>query len=390
MRPEDLRPEATDYLRAEVARGRASCASIVTGTVEYLDDRAEPADLFDLAWELVPAEFAAHLEAQATWPERTDSDRLTAAFRALDESRIVAREDFACCQNCGVTAIRDEVLAGSRARGYVFYHEQDAERAVLGGGLWLAFGPSAQIGEEIVAALRAEGLHVEWDGSPQQRIDVRLRWARRRHGRLAAFPADEAAEKTVPIRFEPAVEHPPMSAAALARLELPWLPTGTTVRVGDGAGAVTIRREGHRLISDDGRVAGRFEGIRLLGGADIGDGGDADGVPTETGLLEVTFSNVPTGAQQHANRPMELPEILDVLRRIPTHTDSWLSAEHDAGCVQIMRKDGRLWLETPNADDSTSTGKFAELDEAERVLTILATEHRNAIPGLEGVTTTPW
>ena len=95
MQPDDLRRSATEYVRGEEARGFLTCGMIVSGVAEYLDGAAEPADLYGLAWEIVPREFAAHFEAQAGWPARTDSDRLTDAFRALDLAGIVAREDFA-------------------------------------------------------------------------------------------------------------------------------------------------------------------------------------------------------------------------------------------------------------------------------------------------------
>jgi hypothetical protein len=88
---------------------------------------------------------------------------------------------------------------------------------------------------------------------------------------------------------------------------------------------------------------------------------------------------------------MGLAETLDVLRRLPTGRRSWLCAVTPAGGVVQMRwEQGRLWLETPNPSDATSTGKFAGLDEAELMLTVLATEDRVAIGELEGVTTQPW
>jgi hypothetical protein len=388
MHPDELRQAAAEYIRIAVARGRETCVGIVSGTVEYLHGYGEPTNLTALAWELVPAEFAAHLEAQSTWPERTDSDRLTDAFRVLDAAGIVAREDFTCCQNCGTNEIGGEVVGTAPARGYVFYHAQDAERAVTGGGVWLAYGlfeqpPTAEIGEEIAAALRAEGFQVNWDGSPAQRIHVPLRWARRRHGRMAAYPTSDPSEPAVTVRFTPERHRvdPAMSAAALAQLELPWLPEDASARVGD----VVLHRTRHRLVCGDGRAAGRFDGLRLLRGDDT-----SGEVPDEPGLVEVTYCNLPTGVQQYESRPMELPEILDVLRRLPTRTDSWLCAVHDVGCVQMRWENGRLWLETPNPTDQSSTGRYATLDEAERVLTILASEHRNAVAELDGVTTTPW
>ncbi|GIF21126.1 hypothetical protein Ate02nite_38560 [Paractinoplanes tereljensis] len=375
---------------------------IVSGVAEYLHGQGDVADLYSLAWEIVPRELAAHLDAQAGWPARTDSDRLTDAFRALDLAGIVAREDFACCQSCGNSEIGDEAGTGEPARGYVFYHGQDAERAAQGGTLWLAYGSfdkkigEAQIGDEVVAALRGEGLEVDWTGDPLERVHVRLRWAKRRHGRMAAFPVSAELGRTAEVRFAPDrnMVFPPMSLGALAALELPWLPDDTSVRVDDGERTVTIRRERHRLISDDGREAGRFEGLRLLDSEDEGaedEGAEDEGaVPSETGLIEVTYQCMPTGPQQVAGQPMSLPEILAVVRRLPTRTNSWLAAVHDAGIVQMRWEDGRLWLESPLVTESASVGKYASLDDAERVLTILATENRNAIRELDGVTTKAW
>jgi hypothetical protein len=138
------------------------------------------------------------------------------------------------------------------------------------------------------------------------------------------------------------------------------------------------------LISDDGREAGRFAGLRLLDAEEDGE------IPAETGLIEVTYQCMPTGPQQVAGRPMSLPEILAVVRRLPTRTDSWLAATHEAGIVQMRWENGKLWLESPFVAEFASVGKYASLDEAERVLTILATENRNAIRDLDGVATKPW
>ncbi|GLW27252.1 DUF6891 domain-containing protein [Actinoplanes regularis] len=85
--------EARRHIVNHVARGRRDCPTIVEDTVEYLHGEAEPAQIRALAWELVGPAFEAHLAAQAGWPERTDNDRLTDAFQALDRAGIVAREE---------------------------------------------------------------------------------------------------------------------------------------------------------------------------------------------------------------------------------------------------------------------------------------------------------
>jgi hypothetical protein len=411
---------ASAYLRTAVALGRSDWATVVRDCTEYVDGEITEAE----ARELAAPHFAAHLEAQSGWPGRTDGDRLTDAFRTLDRHGIIAREDFACCQNCGVGEIGAEARDGDPARGYVFYHEQDATSAAEGGNLWLAYGligqpPSVEIGREVVSALRAEGLHVDWDESPGQRISVRMRWGRRRYGRMAAWPSgpgrSEIDVEVVQGEFRLPARLPD---TVLQDVELPWLPTGVTVRLSAGGHSVVLHREFDRLVAADGRSAGRFHGLSLLavtGGAALSSpspgpaasssqglpatssgpgllaGAGITAPPVEADLLDVTFQAMPSGPQQPAGRPMTSAEAIEVLRRLPTRTDSWLSAlGRSDGCVQMRWESGRLWLETPDPDAGASAGKHATLAEAERMLTVLATEDRVAIGELPEVITLAW
>jgi len=78
---------------------------------------------------------------------------------------------------------------GADIIGYCFYHGQDLERAVAGGGLYLAFGPvnasdeqtkGPEVGRIIVEELRRAGFDVAWDGTFDQRIFVpRFDWKQR-------------------------------------------------------------------------------------------------------------------------------------------------------------------------------------------------------------------
>lgn len=134
----------------------------------------------DEAEALVTRLWEARLAEQASWPQTTEADRLLAAMETLDATGIVARADFTCCNNCGHAEIGAE--AGDGARGYVFFHQQDTERAAEGGGLYLSYGAFANgdpaaIGREVVAALTAANLPAEWDGTAAQRILVTpLNW----------------------------------------------------------------------------------------------------------------------------------------------------------------------------------------------------------------------
>jgi len=98
---------------------------------------------------------------------------------------IVARQNFTCCQNCGHSEIGDEMSESSR--GYTFFHMQDTDGAIEGGGLYLAFGSTdadgtaeIAIGKEIASAVRAAGLKVEWDETNRARIFVTVDWKKRR------------------------------------------------------------------------------------------------------------------------------------------------------------------------------------------------------------------
>jgi len=132
-----------------------------------------------------------HLESQKNWPAKTDCDRLDQAFETLESRGIVCRQNYSCCGNCGRVEIGQEITdmraTGREVRGYCFYHQQDTESAVRGGGTCLGYGSvvrgekaSIDIGNEIVKALQDAGLKTDWDGSLAKRILVKLDWKRRR------------------------------------------------------------------------------------------------------------------------------------------------------------------------------------------------------------------
>ncbi|HEX4224098.1 MAG TPA: hypothetical protein VHZ97_17150 [Pseudonocardiaceae bacterium] len=178
----DVPAEALAFARTLVHGGFRPLAQVVTDVVEHCDvepiTREQSAALVVNLWRERVAE-------QRTWPEITDPDRVTSAFDQLNAKGIVARQDFACCQNCGVQEIRAEV--DYDPRGYTFFHGQDTDRAANGGGLWLTFGtfvdaPDTQetVGTEVVAALTEAGLSPTWNGDANRRITIHpLVWHKR-------------------------------------------------------------------------------------------------------------------------------------------------------------------------------------------------------------------
>ena len=189
--------DVTAYVTTQVAAGYAAAAEIREAALELYGDEVED----DAGREALAAAvdralddaIAAHAKAQATWPSPTDNDRLAAAFAALAARGILCAENFSCCQTCAggelMERIDDDRRAGRAWRGYAYFHEQDTDRAAEGGGLWLAYGlarddgdlaSDAAVGEEVTAALRAQGLAVEWDGRVETRLHVPMTWRRRR------------------------------------------------------------------------------------------------------------------------------------------------------------------------------------------------------------------
>lgn len=190
MITDEQRDELRQSITTAITAGFRERDDIVAGALELFAGEVEAAELEVAVAGIFDEAHAAFLEEQQRWPQTTDCDRLDAAFEALNAAEIAARHDWRCCQTCGHSAMGREHQRLSRERpgsmrGYAFYHNQDTDSAVEGGGLMLAYGAaderatSVEVAKEIVAALERQGLSVEWNGSTDTRIFVRLTWQRR-------------------------------------------------------------------------------------------------------------------------------------------------------------------------------------------------------------------
>lgn len=187
----DVAADLLAHIHREVASGYYDEDAILTSTMEIFADEMEMSALRPTTQRLLRAALSEQRTAQRGWPTYTDCDRLDAAFAALEAEGIVARQNFSCCGTCGSAEIWDEIAAfetsGHAARGYAFFHVQDTESAVDGGGLYLNYGAveegeaaALKIAGDIVAELESKGLRTDWSGSWSQRIGVALDWKRRR------------------------------------------------------------------------------------------------------------------------------------------------------------------------------------------------------------------
>ncbi|MEU6716511.1 hypothetical protein ABZ897_34025 [Nonomuraea sp. NPDC046802] len=182
---DDEHEQLVRRLREVVAGGYATRARLAELAQDYLARGGRRPLSPAQAWRLADRMWLERIEEQRTWQGRTDPERLTRAFAALERSGITARENFACCRSCGDA----EIGAAGRphARGFVYFHEQCTDAAVRGGGLTLLFGAfdgppdaAASIGRQVRAALEAAGLAVEWNGDPSRAMTVTpLDWRRR-------------------------------------------------------------------------------------------------------------------------------------------------------------------------------------------------------------------
>ena len=177
-----------DRIRVWVWSGFYSLSDVLEMMEDCDEDDEGDADK-QMLEEFAKSEFQAKREAEATWPQVTDCDRLDAAFDALNGIGIIALHNAGYTISDGISDV-SEVLAESdrdKVKGYCFYHEQDVERAIEGHGLTLAYGDiedtaggKRTIGELVKAELERQGFMVEWDGDPEVRIDLpRIVWQRR-------------------------------------------------------------------------------------------------------------------------------------------------------------------------------------------------------------------
>jgi hypothetical protein len=198
MPEKDLSLEIRSFAAHRAREGYETDSEILEAAREsFLDEHPDLPALDDLVDRLALETLDEVARAEETWPATTDCDRLDRAFTALELSGVVARQNFTCCQNCGHAEIADEVRAAGgpeRVHGYAFFHMQATESAVQGAGLWLAYGAvlpgkpgeehyrqaAVAVGHEIVRALEHEGLALEWNGTVEKTIHVKLDWKRRR------------------------------------------------------------------------------------------------------------------------------------------------------------------------------------------------------------------
>ncbi len=181
--------EVTKYILEQVRVNVWSGFSDPTDVHRIIDDLLEEGADESYLRSAVELEFDKKLREEESWPETTDCDRLDQAFATLNAHGIIALQNAGYTMSDGITEVSEviEELGADRVRGYCFFHGQDVERAVEGGGLMVAFGDlesvserKAAIGSEVKSVLESCGLVISWNGDPETRIEIpALDWKRR-------------------------------------------------------------------------------------------------------------------------------------------------------------------------------------------------------------------
>jgi hypothetical protein len=139
----------------------------------------------------VASEIARKSEAEKSWPDITDCDRLDSLCEILENRGILF------LQNAGYTISEGhqeafELLSSLPEHnfiGYCFYHAQDVDQALDNNKLYLAFEhvdgdipETLKVGQILREELVRAGYTVNWNGEPNCRISINIDWKRRYHG----------------------------------------------------------------------------------------------------------------------------------------------------------------------------------------------------------------
>ena len=143
---------------------------------------------------LVNAVKVAYDEAMAneqSWPEKTDFDKLAAAFETMYQHKVIALHNAGFEIADGLQDAWEiyDILMGSNIKsiGYCFYNSQDIDGAIDEHELYLCFGSfggeaadAQAVNKVVMDALQAAGFQVEWNGSLDTKIVIKdINWQKR-------------------------------------------------------------------------------------------------------------------------------------------------------------------------------------------------------------------
>lgn len=167
-RPESLKVPAEWGIDAAAAESMAEATweQILVGEndpdmyLEFFADELDEAKVSDEDAEAFFASVVAARRTQQTQLGGAPESKLTNAFTELETIGVLGRQNFSCCGTCGSAEIWDERDDSRAWRGYLYFHQQDAERIPEDRETYVGYG----------AFLDQFLPEDEWDGSLGTRI----------------------------------------------------------------------------------------------------------------------------------------------------------------------------------------------------------------------------
>lgn len=129
-----------------------------------------------------------HAQAAAGFPTPTDLERLDTVFADLERDGVLVGRQVGVTHGDLTLELWDRLRETPDAHGWIGFHEQDVDRAIATGVLYLSFAHRSDqdadfvlVAQDVAQRLRDAGFEVVWDGSADARLELRgVRWQRRR------------------------------------------------------------------------------------------------------------------------------------------------------------------------------------------------------------------
>ncbi|WP_298514427.1 hypothetical protein [uncultured Kordia sp.] len=176
-----IKDEALAQIQKEILLGFYDEATIA----EIIQDLFYDVENFDSDWlnAEIRKQFTHHQKTSQQWQKPTDFDRLVSVFDQLNKEKIVSLHRAGYTRQDAEGDCReiiDELSnLGIQAKGYCYYHTQDAERVMEEEVLFIGFDSvnfndevALEIANRIIELLQENNFQTSWNNSVETRIKI--------------------------------------------------------------------------------------------------------------------------------------------------------------------------------------------------------------------------
>lgn len=182
---EELKTEVLEFIHQEVKFGFNNQEDILEAIWAA---GFENEDELDEEWlkQIIAQHYNEYQKESQQWTKPTDFDKLAKIFDELNQEKIISLHKAGYTKQDGYSDVHEVVDLLKPKNivpiGYCFYHTQDLERVIepTSKSLFLAFDDINQdtekailIGQKIEAKFTDNGFTVEWNGTIEQRIEIK-------------------------------------------------------------------------------------------------------------------------------------------------------------------------------------------------------------------------